>query len=103
MVTIKIITERDGELAEQVVYRVISGNVDDGIWNGNVLWQFEEADGSTKSFPVSFDNGKWMVLRYEWDGTAIVCERENGNGDYMGINPEKKDDILGIIGFASDY
>ena len=88
-------------LAEDVVYRVISGNVNNGLWDGDVMWTFEETDGSTSSFPVSFQNGKWLILGYDENGDAIVCEKGSAGGS-MVVKAEREGNVCGIVGFAAD-
>ena len=95
-----IVREWFSGLAGQVVYRVISGNVDKGLLNGDVLWQFEETDGDIISFQVSFQNGKCAVLYYD-DGTAIVCDK-GSNGNRLGFD-QNVDKDHGIVGFASVF
>lgn len=73
-----------GELAEDVNKRIISGNVQQGLWNGAVDWSFEKGS-VTEIFPVNFTNGKWVVIGTEDDDNGyryIVCE--NGTPDRVG-------------------
>lgn len=89
-------------LAQDIVYRVISGNADNGLWNGEVLWKFERESGVTQSFSVSFENGKWVILGQDDDGAWIVCEKGTGPDTEGGlaIYNENLDMINGIAGFA---
>lgn len=91
-------------LYENVVYRVISGNIDDGLWNGEILWKFERESGVSQSFSVSFEKGRWVILGQDSDGTWIVCERGTGPNAEGGmtIYNENVDTINGIVGFASN-
>lgn len=90
-------------MAGNVVYRVVSGNIDDGLWNGEVLWKFEMDSGVTHSYPVSFENGRWVILGQNSDGTWSVCERgtEPDAGGLV-IHNENVDTTNGIVGFASN-
>ncbi len=91
-------------LYENVVYRIISGNIDDGLWDGKILWEFERESGVSQSFPVSFENGRWVILGQDSDGAWIVCERGTGPNAEGGmtIYNENVDTINGIVGFASN-
>ena len=92
-------------LAGDVVYRVISGNVHEGLWDGAVLWKFERA-GEEESFPVTFNDGIWVTLRIdEDDGGWIVSEGtlESGKEDgILCIEKEKQSQKEGIVGFITN-
>lgn len=94
-------------LAEDVVYRVISGNVHNGLWDGSVLWKFERAGvEETNTFPVTFNNGICVALRIdEDDGAWIVSENtwERGEeGGTLHIEKEKQSLKVGIVGFITN-
>lgn len=92
-----VVREWYGKLADDVVmYRVISGNVADGLWDGNVEWKFEIVDLLMEIYPVSFENGKWIIIRRE-GANYIVSET---NGVSMFISQEEYDELWGIVGFA---
>jgi len=82
------IREWHSNLDASVMYRVITGNVVDGLWNGDVTWAFEENSGFTSIFPVQFDMGRWVVIeisnhenetRYEVSHSGIT-KNENHTG-----------------------
>lgn len=95
-----LVREWSNILAEDVVYRVISGNVQDGLWNGDVLWKFEMAD-KENTYPVAFDNGRWVMIREDED-EWVVSEGtlERGKEDSVLIVEKGKELVKkGIVGF----
>jgi tetratricopeptide (TPR) repeat protein len=91
--------EWNSKLDGKVVYRVISGNVNNGLWDGEVEWKFEEKDEISAYYP-SFDNGKWVVIKYNDDGYAVTYEKKDG--DCLVAEPEELDYTKGIEGFADN-
>lgn len=85
-----------GKLADDVTYRVISGNVTGGVWDGNVEWTFETTGRPIDIFPVTFNMGHWVIIRQEDD---IFRVSENG----MAIYQKDLDEVVGIVGFATSY
>lgn len=82
------------DLNTTVTYRIITGNVRKGLWDGRVSWQFERED-VTDEYTPSFEQGIWKILREE-DGLAIAAD--NGNGNRLVVTePEKTN---GIAGYA---
>ncbi len=96
-----VVREWSSELAEGVTYRVISGNVDTGLWNGNVEWNFEWETGAVEVFPVSFDRGHWNVIRQD-NGDYIVSDNGSTESGIMFIKPEEIDRLCGIEGFTEE-
>ena len=99
------VREWSNRLGETVVYRVIKGDTVDGLWNGPVDWCFEEMDGTTEVYPVTFEEGKWVVLDYdEADETSpyIVCLTGGASGDRK-MTTDDVDCTEGIMGFATSY
>ena len=92
------VREWNSDLNERVVYRVLTGGAESGLWNGPVEWSFIDNDG-TRSFPVSFDNGMWVVLRYDDDGEAIVSELPEGEQESSTMTAHTPDKLEGIEGF----
>lgn len=82
------------DLNATVTYRVISGNVTNGLWDGSVSWSFERGD-VVDSYTPTFEDGIWQILREE-DGQAVVAENEDG-GILIAAEPEKSN---GIAGYA---
>ena len=85
---------------ETVQTRVLTGSVSRGLWNGGVLWKFERKDGGTDTFPVTFDMGKWVILRKDErdDVSYIVSEKKLEEEE--GVMTTKTPDVLeGIEGF----
>ena len=64
---VMVIREWHSGLAENVVYRVISGHTVNGLWHGDVTWAFEREDGITDVFAVSFDYGQWVIVEVDED------------------------------------
>lgn len=82
------------DLNATVTYRVITGNVVDGLWDGRVTWRFERGEAADEYQP-SFNKGIWRILRHE-DGLAIAAD--NGDGRRLVVTePEKTN---GIAGYA---
>ncbi len=96
-------------LDESVVYRVITGGVSNGLWDGPVVWGFERTDGRIQSWNVSFTGGKWNILREEDDeeeGVYYITGEENpANGEDSGEmsidSKEELDQLEGIVGFVN--
>ena len=99
------VREWSNRLGETVVYRVIKGDTVDGLWNGPVDWCFEEMDGTTEVFPVTFEEGKWVVLDYDEadeNSPYIVCLTGGASGDRK-MTTDDVDCTEGIMGFATSY
>ncbi len=92
--------EWNSDLDYSVMYRVIYGDTDQGLWDGEVHWTFE-MDGYTEDFPCSFIKGLWVVLRDDGDDWNVVSEGTGDNGE-MGIYDSELYEIRGIPGFAYD-
>lgn len=94
------VKEWNSTLAETVVYRIIDGTVKNGLWNGKVNWCFEE-DGNILTYPVTFEQGKWVVLRMEeGDGERwkVVSEHSLEDEDAGALWGDSE--IEGIEGFT---
>ena len=99
------VREWSNRLGETVVYRVIKGDTVDGLWNGPVDWCFEEMDGTTEVYPVTFEEGKWVVLDYDEadeNSPYIVCLTGGASGDRK-MTTDDVDCMEGIMGFATSY
>lgn len=99
------VREWSNRLGETVVYRVIKGDTVDGLWNGSVDWCFEEMDGTTEVYPVTFEEGKWVVLDYDEadeNSPYIVCLTGGASGDRK-MTTDDVDCMEGIMGFATSY
>ena len=99
------VREWSNRLGETVVYRVIKGDTVDGLWNGPVDWCFEEMDGTTEVYPVTFEEGKWVVLDYDEadeNSPYIVCLTGGASGDRK-MTTDDVDCTEGIMGFATSY
>ena len=56
--------EWNSGLAEDVVFRLVSGEVDSGLWNGSVIWAFER-ENEYRSWDCTFINGIGVIVD-EW-------------------------------------
>lgn len=78
-----------------VTYRIIRGDVSEGLWNGGVQWIFDR-EGESEEFTPSFNNGEWVVKRTDSDGEKIADENAEG----LILIAGDSDEIWGIAGFA---
>lgn len=99
------VREWSNQLEESVIYRDITGSVINGLWDGPVTWMFEIESG-IESFPVTFNNGKWVIL-YVDGGENIVCDTgntEKKHGDAkMYVISNEKDNTVGLAGYDMMY
>lgn len=89
------VREWNTRLDDDVVYRIIEGNVENGLWNGDVIWNFEEA-GTINENSASFDKGHWIVTDTDHD------EEEGyhySSGD-ISLNDSDLTELRGIVGFG---
>ena len=85
---------------ESVVYRIVEGNVKEGLWDGPVNWQFEKNE-KTQSFPASFTNGYWDVIDKNEDGDYVVSKSDGEHGTNTLVIHEKDIGVTaGIAGYA---
>lgn len=77
-----------------VTYRIITGQVEDGLWDGTVSWRFERG-GESDAYEPSFSQGIWQILREE-DGLSIAAD----NGDGKRLVVTEPDKTNGIAGYA---
>lgn len=82
------------DLNETVVYRIVSGNIVDGLWNGKVQWSFDRGS-SVDAYEPTFSAGKWQIIREE-NGYAVAAD--NGGGDMLIVT--EPDELNGIAGYA---
>lgn len=98
------VREWSGSLAESVMTRVITGSVSNGLWNGPVSWVFEEHDGAIRSFPVSFTNGAWDIIRIRdgEEGREHIVSESGTSGENDGdrvMTTGSPDELEGIEGY----
>lgn len=89
------------ELAEDVSYRLVSGQVSNGLWNGEVLWAFDSADGY-QSWNCTFDDGLGVVVKTEETDDGVMylwSEQSNEGPGGLGSHHNSPDDVYGIAGF----
>lgn len=89
-------------LDELVVYRLVSGNAVNGLWNGNILWAFD-TDTGYQSWNCTFVNGLGTIVG-EWEdesGTIHYWWSENSNEGDGSLGPREgsENNLQGIIGF----
>lgn len=91
------IKEWYNQLVEGTTYRVLSGNVVDGLWDGEMQWGFETINGGVNIWNVTFHNGILEAKGKNFDGKFIMGT--NGSGD-LAADEVFANDIHGIIGYA---
>lgn len=84
------------DLEQSVTYRIITGNIKEGLWDGSVTWSFERAE-RTDTYAPSFSDGYWQILREE-DGYAVVAE--NSPDDRLVATTDDLDKTHGLAGYA---
>ena len=87
-------------LNKAVVYRYISGNVANGLYNGTLEWQFEKEGTSISGLAPVFTAGVPQVIGNDAGGNYLLYD--GGEGHQLVI--EKKDDPKqkwGIAGFSA--
>lgn len=96
--------EWNSELAEDVVFRLVSGEVCSGLWNGPVIWAFEEANRYT-AWDCTFVNGVGVIID-EWtdpdDGKTHYtwsAQSQDGSAESLGVIDGEENDKTGIAGF----
>lgn len=95
-------------LAENVTYRIITGSVVNGLWNGDIIWSFERGSEPTHIFPVQFDMGHWVIIEVNNDNDDgkpqyIVSKSGNTNDNNTGVMSTKDpNELLGVIGFIHE-
>lgn len=82
------------DLNESVIYRVVIGEVVNGLWDGPVIWRFERGT-EVDEYSPTFHQGVWQILREE-DGLSIGAENEDG-GLLVVTEPQK---LNGLVGYA---
>jgi len=98
--------EWNSNLAETVVYRLVSGDVSSGLWNGDVVWAFEEEDAYS-SWDCSFVNGIGVIVD-EWvdpeDGTTHYSWSTQSREGKSGLSAKEgtENNPRGIAGFLFD-
>ena len=87
--------EWNSELNESVVYRLISGDVSNGLWNGSVLWAFDQTEGY-HSWNCTFVDGIGQFVREN------LWSEESNEGGYGSLSPAEgsENKARGIAGFV---
>ena len=95
----QVIREWSDELAEEVVYRIIEGDVINGLWNGTVTWSFEIDDYMDSYYPA-FDNGYWVILsgEDEWGHYEVYNGGEDGS---LVVSADDLDETVGVLGYTT--
>lgn len=84
------------DLEQSVTYRIITGTIRDGLWDGPVTWSFERGN-QTDTYAPSFSDGHWQILREE-DGYAVVAEKSPD--DRLVATADDLDKTHGLAGYA---
>lgn len=99
--------EWNSNLNESVFYRLVSGNVTDGLWDGSVLWAFDHTDGVYRSWTCTFHNGLVERVRVDTsDGeTKYVWSDQSNEGEKVSLDDKEgqENQLKGIPGFAPVY
>ena len=79
----------------------VKGNTVNGLWDGPAEDWYEDGDGTINAFPVTFENGKYVVLEYDEDDeeypyVVSKIEKESGTSTFQ---KSDVDSLNGIIGF----
>ena len=102
------IKEWYSDLAEKVTYRIITGSVVNGLWNGDAIWSFEHGSEPTHIFPVQFEMGQWVIIEVENDKDDgnpryVVSKSGNTNENNTGVMSTKTpNELEGVIGFVHE-
>ncbi|WP_349943952.1 hypothetical protein ABFV83_11405 [Lacrimispora sp. BS-2] len=102
------IKEWNSGLAENVIYRIITGSVVNGLWNGDIIWSFERDSELTHIFPVKFEMGHWVILEVKNDNDDgktryIVSKSGNTSDNNTGVMSTKTpNELEGVIGFIHE-
>ena len=90
-------------LNEDVVYRLVSGEVSNGLWNGGVTWAFDKGD-SFQEWQCTFTNGMGDIVeqRSNDDGTThYFWSTEMTDGTKQSLGPSNgPGELKGIAGYA---
>lgn len=97
--------EWNSMLSENVVYRLVSGQVTNGLWDGEVLWAFEMED-RYRSWNCTFTDGAPIIVKTEEGGDGIKyvwsehCNEEDG---YLTSRQGEENILHGIAGFVTNH
>lgn len=93
--------EWNSDLHDSVVYRLVSGEVADGLWDGAVLWAFDSTDGY-QSWDCTFHSGLGEITRTT-RGDEVWSERSNEGEGGLGPTEGTENQMCGIPGFIPVY
>lgn len=101
------IREWYGTLNETVDVRHKYGNLVDGLWDGNMNWEFLRTDGSVDTWPVQFNSGIVVVIETTTDKDTgelknYVSEKEKKDGKgkrHLNWQQENLNKTTGVVGF----
>lgn len=97
--------EWNSDLNESVVYRLVSGDVSNGLWNGSVLWAFDQT-GGYHSWNCTFADGIGQIVKAEksqQDGLMhYIWSEQSNEGSYGSLVAIEgsENEIHGIAGFV---
>lgn len=97
--------EWNDNMTETAVCRRVSGNVIDGLWDGSVLWAFDNTDGTYQSWNCTFQKGKAEIVKTEeTDGVTYYfwSERSNEGDPGLASSEGTAGQLQGIVGFVPD-
>lgn len=97
--------EWNSDLNESVTYRLVSGDVTDGLWDGAVLWAFDSTDGY-QSWNCTFHGGLGEIVKIEEkDGKTRYFWSEQSNEGEQSLSAKEgtENQLRGIPGFVPVY
>ena len=90
-----VVREWNTNLGKSVVFRVIMGYIANGLWNGDVYWNFELED-ETQVNVAHFDNGKWIITETVYSDYSDHPYRSGG----ISLDANALSYLRGIVGFG---
>lgn len=86
----------------QVSSRVLSGNVVQGLFDGEIQWSFvDQAHGQSTYAPL-FSNGVAQNILTDNDNHTVIYQNDNNGAELVLPGDVGTDETFGIIGFAQN-
>lgn len=96
------------DLTENVTYHTAIGRVENGLWNGDVIWSFKHGPDPTIIFPVQFEMGHCVIIEVYNDTNDrepeyVLSKSGNTNDNNTGVLTTKEPNALqGVKGFIRE-
>ena len=82
--------------------RVLSGNVVQGLFDGEIQWSFvDQAHGQSTYAPL-FSNGVAQNILTDNDNHTVIYQNDNNGAELVLPGDVGTDETFGIIGFAQN-